>query len=75
MKEIKNLWDEVIETCLELSDIVVGKTYKVNGHAKPMYLRGDKVTVVSLGRKNAVVKDNAYPDELFSLPPHMLTEI
>ncbi len=74
MKEVKNLWGEVIEKYLELSDIVVGRVYTVNGHARPIYLRGDNVNVVRLGRKNVIVSDNAYPDELFSLSPEMLSE-
>lgn len=75
MQEVKNLWGELIETQLELKDLTVGNNYKVNGHGKPMYLRGDSVTITKLGRKNAIVIDPSYPNELFSLQPHMLSKI
>lgn len=73
MKDIRNLWGEIIETQLELCDINVGDVCKVNGHGKPHYLIGDTVTVIKKGRKKVVVQDATYPDELITLSPYMLT--
>jgi len=36
-------------------------------------LIGDTVTVIKKGRKKVVVQDAAYPDELITLSPYMLT--
>ena len=75
MKEIKNLWGEIIENQLELQDINIGDTYKVNGHGRPHYLIGDKVTVIKKGRKHVAIQDAAYPNDVITIAPHMLTII
>ena len=59
---------------LELSDIVIGETYIGKKYITPSYLAGAKLTVKKKGRKNAMVKHDAY-SELFAVDPAYLEKI
>ena len=75
MVDVINKWGEVIRKDLEMSDILIGKSYRANKYACPQYLENSKLVAVGIGKKNAKFTCSEYPGEYFYLMPYMLDVI
>lgn len=72
MIDVINNWGEIIRKDLEMSDIVIGNTYRANKYVCPQYLENSSLVAVSKGKKNIKLTCDEYPGEYFYLMPFML---
>ena len=73
MREVVNLWGDVIETQLEMDDVIVGREYIGNRRIDPKYLQNSKLTVLRKGKKNVICNAEEYGQEEFPIRPFMLS--